>query len=68
MAGFKLGNTLSDNGAVTRGVCMLNDDDILLGVKETSGIVKTAYGAAVKDDNGLKPIDTEHSVSASHNR
>ncbi|MCR5517288.1 MAG: UDP-glucose 4-epimerase GalE [Lachnospiraceae bacterium] len=63
MAGFKLGNTLSDNGAVTRGVCMLNDDDILLGVKETSGIVKTAYGAAVKDDNGLKPINTNSPVS-----
>ena len=42
---------------------MLNDDDILLGVKETSGIVKTAYGAAVKDDNGLKPIDTNSPVS-----
>lgn len=40
MAGFILGNTLSDNGAVTRGICRINDDNVLLGVDETSGIEK----------------------------
>jgi len=52
MAGFILGNTLSDNGGVTRGICIVNEEGNLIGVKETSGIVKTASGAACDDSNG----------------
>ena len=52
MAGFILGNTLSDNGGVTRGICIVNEEGNLIGVKETSGIVKTASGAACDDGNG----------------
>lgn len=37
MAGFKLGNTLSENGAVTRGICV-EEGGILRSVYETSGI------------------------------
>ncbi len=40
MAGFILGNTLSDNGAVTRGVCKINENNLLVDVEETSGIEK----------------------------
>lgn len=39
MAGFVLKNTLSDNGAVTRGICV-EDDDWLSEVVETKGITK----------------------------
>ena len=42
MAGFILGNTLSDNGAVTRGICVVDENEHLIGVNETGGIVKTA--------------------------
>ncbi len=35
MAGFSMGNTLSDNGKVTRGVCSVNSDGFLTGVEET---------------------------------
>ena len=35
MAGFSMGNTLSDNGKVTRGVCSVNGDGFLTGVEET---------------------------------
>ena len=35
MAGFILGNTLSDNGAVTRGVCKVDENGNLTGVNET---------------------------------
>ena len=52
MAGFILGNTLSDNGAVTRGICVVDENEHLIGVNETSGIVKTADGAACDDANG----------------
>lgn len=44
MAGFRLGNTLSDNGSVTR-VCATSKMDALTGVTETHNIFKTAEGA-----------------------
>ena len=40
MVGFELGNTLSDNGAVTRGVCEVNEENKLVDICETSGIEK----------------------------
>ena len=40
MAGYKILNTLSDNGAVTRGICVKNDDDTLARIIETKGIMK----------------------------
>ena len=45
MAGFVLKNTLSDNGAVTRGICRTDGNGYLTKVVETSGIEKTATGA-----------------------
>ena len=59
MAGFVLKNTLSDNGAVTRGICQMNDAHYLTGVLETGGIEKTADGAAA----GGKSIDIDSLVS-----
>ena len=38
MAGFVLGNTLSDNGSVTRGICQVNENGMLVDIKETSGL------------------------------
>ena len=63
MAGFILKNTLSENGGVTRGVCLLDADAYLTGVHETSNIVKTADGAAVDEENGLRLLDPMSYVS-----
>ena len=52
MAGFQLGNTLSENGGVTRGICSVNEDGHLTKVTETKNIVKTSEGAAVKGEDG----------------
>ncbi len=49
MAGFRLGNTLSDNGSVTRGLCHITDGK-LTGVTETHNIFKTADGAESRED------------------
>ena len=40
MAGFSLKNTLSENGAVTRGVCVADETGYLVKVIETTGIQK----------------------------
>ena len=42
MVGFVLKNTLSENGGVTRGVCKVDDNQMLTEIVETSNIVKTA--------------------------
>lgn len=51
MAGFRLGNTLSANGAVTRGVCMTDESGMLDKVCETAGI-EEVDGCIIHDDNG----------------
>ncbi len=51
MAGFRLGNTLSDNGSVTRGICHI-EDGALTGVTETHDIYKTENGAETRSEDG----------------
>lgn len=58
MAGFILKNTLSDNGAVTRGVCMVDDQDNLTRIVETGGIQMTAEGTIAHEDNGSDMVIT----------
>ena len=45
MAGFILKNTLSENGGVSRGVCVADANGNLSDIKETHNIIKTADGA-----------------------
>ncbi len=52
MAGFILGNTLSENGAVTRGVCRVDETGTLKEIVETSGIIPEGDHAAAKDASG----------------
>ncbi len=63
MAGFILKNTLSENGAVTRGICETNEEGYLTAVHETSNIVKTPKGAAVDNDGQLTSINAESYAS-----
>lgn len=52
MAGFILGNTLSENGAVTRGICRVSGNGILTDIVETSGIIQAGDQAEAKDASG----------------
>ncbi|MCC8163036.1 MAG: nucleotidyltransferase [Lachnospiraceae bacterium] len=64
MAGFRLGNTLSENGGVTRGICSQDEAGRLIGVDETKNIVKTADGAAVQNADGTQtPLAGDRLVS-----
>ncbi len=62
MPGFILKNTLSENGAVTRGVCRV-ENGYLTGVTETGGLVHDGAGAAVEKDGARTPIDPRSIVS-----
>jgi UTP-glucose-1-phosphate uridylyltransferase len=48
MVGFQLANTLSENGAVSRGVCDVASDGSLRGVTEQTGILASEVGAGRK--------------------
>ena len=63
MAGFILKNTLSENGAVTRGICELNEQGKLKTVHETSNIVKSEKGAAVAQGENMMEINPESYAS-----
>lgn len=64
MAGFVLGNTLSENGAVTRGLCKTDNDGWLIDVVETFGIVKEGDHAKAKGEDGTdKVVELNSTVS-----
>jgi dTDP-glucose pyrophosphorylase len=52
MAGFVLRNTLSEFGAVARGLCDVSEDGFLRGVTEVVGIEKNGEGARFVDEAG----------------
>lgn len=63
MIGFILKNTLSDNGAVTRGICAVGKDGMLEDIVETHQIEKRGSKAVSFDGNSEKEIDIESVVS-----
>ncbi|MDO5328576.1 MAG: NTP transferase domain-containing protein [Coriobacteriia bacterium] len=54
MVGFKLSNTLSENGSVARGVCEKDDDGNLTKIAEYIKIFKTQDGAEDRNDQITK--------------
>lgn len=52
MAGFVLGNTLSENGGVTRGICQVDENGILKEVIETYELRRSGTEAEGKREGG----------------
>ncbi|MDO4941177.1 MAG: sugar phosphate nucleotidyltransferase [Erysipelotrichaceae bacterium] len=53
MIGFKVENTLSENGTVTRGVCKKDENGYLSNIKEVMAIKwNDKHDAAIYEDNG----------------
>ena len=66
MAGFVLGNTLSDNGTVTRGVCTVNESGYLEKVEETFSIEQKGDIAVAKTAAG-EPVELSLDSAVSMN-
>ena len=66
MAGYVLSNTLSDNGAVTRGVCRTGEDGFLQTVTETFDI-RMEGGKLLASDSQGRPVTAEPSQTVSMN-
>ncbi len=67
MSAYRLGNTLTDNGSVSRGICEVNDDGYLIGIREHTYIVRTPEGAAFSEDGGVTLIPVPEDVPVSMN-
>ena len=52
MVGYELGNTLTENGSVARGVCVTDEEGYLKEIAERTKIVKTEEAAAFTEDDG----------------
>ena len=64
MVGFRICNTLSENGSVARGVCEKNDQNMLTGVVERTEIMRVDGPICYKDEEGAwQPVGEETPVS-----
>ncbi|MCL2017189.1 MAG: nucleotidyltransferase [Alphaproteobacteria bacterium] len=64
MIGFKLCNTLSETGAVSRGVCEVGTDGYLKKITERKEIIKSGDTIQFKDENGgMHPVPSDAIVS-----
>ena len=52
MVGYRIENTLTENGSVSRGVCEADAEGFLTGVTERTKIVRREGGAAFTEDDG----------------
>lgn len=65
MVGYKLENTLTENGHVARGVCDTDENGYLSSITERTRIEKTKDGAAYTEDDGKTwtNLDVDTTVS-----
>lgn len=65
MVGFKIENTLSENGGVSRGLCEVSEEGFLTGVTECHGICRNESGELVQtlEDGTVAPFPEGASVS-----
>ncbi len=66
MAGYRLGNTLSEYGSVARGVCQVGEEDYLSGVQERTRIEREGERARFLESSGewiYLPLETPVSMN-----
>ena len=51
MVGYRLGNTLTENGSVARGICKVDEYSMLAGINERTKIRQEGEKAVFLDDN-----------------
>lgn len=63
LLGYKLNNTLSDHGTVSRGLCHVNQNKFLVDVKELTKISKRDGGIYYEEEDQLFPLQPDNLVS-----
>lgn len=67
MVGYELGNTVTDNGHVARGVCDMNEDGELKAIHERTRIEKRDNGIAYTEDDGKTWVNVPADTTVSMN-
>lgn len=67
MVGYKLENTLTDNGHVARGVCVTDENDYLVEINERTHIEKREGSAAYTEDDGATWVEIPEGSTVSMN-
>lgn len=67
MVGYKLGNTVTDNGHVARGICDMNECGELVAIHERTRIEKRNGGIAYTEDDGETWIPVSEDTIVSMN-
>lgn len=63
MVGYQIEKTLTENGTVARGVCVVNDEFDLINITERTKIKKTLTGVAYQEDNEWIDLPQDSIVS-----
>ena len=67
MVGYRLDNTMTDNGYVARGVCAIDDQGKLIDIHERTRIEKRDEGGAYTEDDGATWIHMPGDTTVSMN-
>lgn len=67
MVGYRCGNTLSEGGTVSRGICVTDDEGYLTGVVERTSIGRNTEGKIVFTDENGKEVELEENTPVSMN-
>jgi UTP-glucose-1-phosphate uridylyltransferase len=63
MVGYRLDNTLSEFGFVSRGICEVGDDGSLLRITERTKIRKSEDKIVMVTEGGIEPLSGKENVS-----
>jgi len=67
MVGYQLGNTVTDNGYVSRGICETSEKGELLSICERTRIEKRSDGIAYTEDDGKTWVSVPPETTVSMN-
>lgn len=67
MVGYRLKNTVTDNGHVARGICDINEDRQLVGIHERTRIEKRDGQIAYSEDDGQSWVTVDGDTLVSMN-
>ena len=67
MVSYELGKTLTEKGSVTRGVCKVDDNNMLTDIVEQKNLIKTPDGAAYTDADGNNAVAMDVKTPVSMN-
>lgn len=67
MVGYRLNNTLTDNGYVSRGICETDQNEFLTGITERTHIERRDNGVAFTEDDGKTWNDIDEDTIVSLN-